>query len=105
MNIRNLEKEYARAITALKRTGILTILPRSKKLGVIGIDGKKYPAPNQEQLKKVFTRNKELVDRKMRQGFTRLLLTPIAMPRPQLIDLAKTVLLKHSAAGKIIQTK
>jgi len=105
LNIAKLKKEYSRNIDTLSHTGILTILPRSKKLGVIGIDGKKYPAPTQERLLEIFTRNKELVDRKMRQGFTRLLLTPIAMPIPQLIDLAKTALLKHAADGKIIQTK
>ena len=100
-----LEKEYARTITALNRTGILTLLPRSENLGVIGIDGKEYPVPNQEQLQEVFTRNKELVDRKMRQGFTQLQLTPIAMPTSQLIDRVKTAVLKLAAAGKIIQTK
>jgi hypothetical protein len=99
------EKEYARTITALNRTGILTLLPRSENLGVIGIDGKEYPIPTQEQLQEVFTRNKELVDRKMRQGFTQLQLTPIAMPTSQLIDRVKTAVLKHAAAGKIIQTK
>jgi len=100
-----LEKEYSRAIIALTRTGILTLLPRSKKLGVIGIDGKEYPVPTPEQLKKVFTGNKELVARKRPQGFTRLQLTPMAMPASQLIDRVKTALLKHAAAGKIIQTK
>jgi hypothetical protein len=100
-----LEKEYARTITALKRTRILTLLPRSENLGMIGIDRKEYPVPTQEQLQEVFTRNKELVDRKMRQGFTQLQLTPIAMPTSQLIDRVKTAVLKHAAAGKIIQTK
>lgn len=105
MNITNLEKEYARTITALNRTGILTLLPRSENLGVIGIDGKEYPVPTGEQLQEVFTRNKELVDRKMRQGFTQLQLTPIAVSTSQLIDIVKTVVLKHAAAGEIIQTK
>ena len=100
-----LEMEYARTITALNRTGILTLLPRSENLGVIGIDGKEYPVPTQEQLQEVFTRNKELVDRKMRQGFTQLQLTPIAMPTSQLIDRVKTALIKHATAGKIFQTK
>jgi hypothetical protein len=100
-----LEKEYARTITALNRTGILTLLPRSESLGVIGIDGKEYPVPAQEQLQGVFTHNKELVDRKMRQGFTQLQLTPIAMPTSQLIDRVKSAVLKHATAGKIIQTK
>ena len=105
LNIANLKKEYPRTITALSHTGILTILPRSKKLGVIGIDGKKYPAPTQEQLLEIFARNKKLVDRKMRQGFAKLPLTPIAMPIPQLFDLSKTALLKHFTEGTIIQTK
>jgi hypothetical protein len=100
-----LEKEYARTITALNRTGILTLLPRSGSLGVIGIDGKEYPVPTQEQLQEVFTRNKELADRKMRQGFTQLQLTPIAMPTSQLIDLMKSAIVKHAAEGLIYQTR
>ena len=100
-----LQKEYARTITALNQTGILTFLPRSENLGVIGIDGKEYPVPTQEQLQEVFTQNKELVDRKMQQGFTQLQLTPIAMPISQLIERVKTAVLKHAVAGKIIQTK
>jgi len=100
-----LEKEYARTITALNRTGILTLLPRSENSGVMGIDRKEYPVPTHEQLQEVFTRNKELVDRKMRQGFTQLLVTPIAMPASQLIDRVKTAVLNHAAAGKITRTK
>ena len=72
---------------------------------MIGIDGNGYPVPTQEQLQEVSTSNEELVDRKMRQGFTQLQLTPIAMPAPQLIDRAKTAVLRHAAAGNIIQTK
>ena len=100
-----LKKEYARTTAALDRTGILTRLPKSDKLGVIGIDGKKYPIPTQEQLQEVFARNKELVYRKMRQGFTQLQVTPIAMPTSRLIGLARTAVLEHAAAGKIIRTK
>ena len=100
-----LQEEYARTITALKQTGILTLLPQSEVLGVIGIDGKEYPAPTVEQLQEVFARNKDLVDTKMRQGFTQLHLTPIAMSTSQLIDCATTTILEHAAAGTIIQTK
>src|SRR5664280_1032424 len=80
------EKEYARATAALNRTGILILLPRSGSPGVIGIDGKEYPVPTHELLQDVFARNKELVDRKMRQGFTQFRLTSIAMPASRLID-------------------
>ena len=100
-----LEKEYARTIAALNRTGIMTLLPRSEVVGVIGIDGREYPVPTQEQLQEVFIRNSELVDGKMRQGFTQLQLTPIARPTSRLMDRVRTTVLKHAAAGKIIQTK
>jgi len=56
---------------------------------VIGIDGKGYPVPIQEQLQEAFTRKKEMVRWKMRQGFTQHHLTLIAMPSSQLIDRVK----------------
>jgi len=105
LNIPIIEKEYARTIAALNRTGVITFLPRSGNLGVISIDGEEYPVPTREQLQEIFTDNEELVDRKMRQGFTRLQLTPIAMPASQLIDRVRTAVLEHAAAGKIIRTK
>ncbi len=105
MNSTKLEQEYARTITTLTRTGILTHLPRSENVGLIGIDGNEYPVPTQEQLGEVFTSNKELVDRKMRQGFTQLQLTPIAMPTEQLMSRVETALREHAAAGKITETK
>src|SRR3989337_2972287 len=100
-----LEKEYARTITALNRTGILTLLPRSENLGVIGIDGKEYPIPTQEQVVELFDHNRELVGRKVPQGFDRLESTPMAMPTPLLIDRMKAAILKHAAEGKIYQTR
>ncbi|MGA9397918.1 MAG: hypothetical protein WBV22_06615 [Anaerolineaceae bacterium] len=105
MNITTLEQEYARTIITLTRTGLLANLPRSQKSGVVGFDGKEYPVPTREQLRQLFTRNKELVDRKSRQGFTLLQLTPIAMPVSGFMDRVKTVIIDHAAAGKILRTK
>ncbi|MEI6309752.1 MAG: hypothetical protein WCP58_08940, partial [bacterium] len=34
------KREYARCLSTLHRSGILTLLPKSESLGVIGIDGK-----------------------------------------------------------------
>jgi hypothetical protein len=105
LNVTNLKKEYARTITALNRTGILTRLPRSENLGVIGIDGKEYLVPSQEQVVGLFAHHGELVSRKFLQGFDRLELTPMAMPMPLLIDRMKAAILKHAAEGTIYQTK
>ena len=79
------EREYARCVTALNRTGILTLLPKSESIGVIGIDGREYPVPTQEQVVELFAHNRELVGRKVPQGFDRLELTPMAMPTPHLL--------------------
>ena len=97
--------QRTRTITALNRTGIVTLLPQSGNFGVMGNDGKEYPVPTQEQLQAIFTHNRELVARKRRQGFTQLQLTPTAMPISQLIERVRTAVLKHAATGKIIQTK
>src|SRR5450759_1061590 len=99
------EKEYARCVPALNRAGILTLLPKSESIGVIGIDGKEYPIPTQEQVVQLFAHNRELVGRKVPQGFDRLELTPMAMPTPLLIDRMKAAILKHAAEGKIYQTR
>src|SRR5659263_350071 len=99
------ESEYTRCVTALTRTGILTLLPKSESIGVIGIDGKEYPIPIQEQVVELFDHNRELVGRKVPQGFDRLEFTPMAMPTPLLIDRMNAAIHKHADEGKIYQTR
>jgi hypothetical protein len=99
------EGEYAHCVTALTRTGILTVLPKSETLGVFGIDGKEYPLPTHKQVAELFYYNRELVGRKVPQGFDRLELTPMAMPTPLLIDRMEAAIIKHAAEGKIYQTR
>jgi hypothetical protein len=100
-----IEREYARCVTALNRTGILTLLPKSERMGMIGTDGKEYPIPTREQVVKLFDHNRELVGIKVPQGFDRLELTPMAMPTLLLIDRMIAAIFKHSAEGKIYQTR
>jgi hypothetical protein len=99
------EREYARCVSALNRTGILTPLLQSGCLGVMGTDKKEYPVPTREQGVELFFHNNELVERKVPQGFDRLELTPMAMPAPLLIDRMETAILHHAAEGKIFQTR
>ena len=99
------EREYARCVSALNRTGILTLLLKSECMGVVGIDGKEYPIPTQEQVTELFAYNRELVARKVPQGFDRLELTPMATPTPLLLDKMRAAIVKHAAEGKIFQTR
>jgi len=89
----------------LNRAGILSVLSKSKGIGVIGIDGKEYPIPTREEVVKLFDHNRELVSRKFSQGFDRMELTPLAMPLLYLIDLLKAAIFKYVAEGKINQTR
>jgi len=99
------EREYYRCITALNRTGILTLFTKSESFGVIGIDGKKYPIPTKEQVLELFAHNRELVNKKVPQGFDRLELTPMAMPTSFLVERMKATILKHAEEGNIYQTR
>ncbi|HEX6977627.1 MAG TPA: hypothetical protein VF185_04740 [Patescibacteria group bacterium] len=97
--------EYRQTLIALNHTGILSILPVSEKLGVIGVDGKEYPAPTQAEVREIFDRNHRLIETKKAQGFTRLQLTPLATPISLLIARAEREIVRHADEGKIFQTK
>ncbi|MCX6820579.1 MAG: hypothetical protein NT016_01360 [Candidatus Aenigmarchaeota archaeon] len=99
------EREYDRCVTALDRAGMLTLLPKSGSIGVVGIDGKEYPRPTRKQVAELFVRNKELVGRKIKQGFNRLELTPMAMPVPVLIEQMSAAVLRHAADRTIYQAR
>ncbi|MDO9546180.1 MAG: hypothetical protein Q7J07_05465 [Pelolinea sp.] len=72
---------------------------------MLGFDGKEYPIPTREQVVELFDHNKELLSKKVPQGFDQLELIPIAMPTPLLIDLMKAAILNHAAERNIYQTR
>ncbi len=100
-----IEKEYARCITVLKHTGVLLSLPGSESNGVIGTDGREYPLPTEEQVLDLFIHNRELVERKVPQGFDHLQITPMAMPISDLIDLLRAAILSRASYGDIYRTR
>jgi len=101
----HVEREYKRCIAALKDAGILSLLPISKKLGVIGVDGKEYPVPTKEQLLNLLEINSKLIHSKILQGFMHLLLTPMSISIPILIDRLKETIIKQTLGNKIYQTR
>jgi len=99
------EKEYARCIETLTKAGIIGSLPKSGNIGVTGVDGKEYPAPELAQVLELFSGNRELVEKKFSQGFDRLELVPMAAPVLFLADLMRATILRHMAEGKIFRTR
>lgn len=83
----------------------MEILPESQDIGVVGIDGKEYPIPKYEDILSRITPEKmEILEKKAKQGFTKLLLVPTAMSLDVLQDRYKRKLIKHSQEGKLLST-
>ncbi len=113
----SLEGEYARSFQTLNRAGILSILPDCEFVGVVDAEGKEYPAPRLAEVRRALFGDKEkdgeekvkekqaFIEEKMRQGFTRLQLTPLAMPLSTLADRAGGIIRKHAEQGNIFQAK
>ena len=90
------EREYGCYVTALSRTGILTLFPKSASFGVIGIDGREYPVPTQEQVVEVFAQNRELVGEKIQRVQSVKIKTYGGVNIPSLIGRLKEAILQHA---------
>lgn len=101
----SVEREYARCVVGLERAGILMALPKSERMGVVGVDGEEYPVPTREEVVELFARNGELVGVKLGQGFDRLEFTPMAMSVAGLIERMEAAIVRHGAERRIYQTR
>ena len=105
MNIQDCLLFYDDTVTAMSRAGIIKSMPGSGLQQVIGFDRLPYPAPKSDQIERLFDLNHELIEQKMRQGFTQLLITPLAAPIPVLIDRLSEVIRSHARSGTIYHIK
>ena len=103
----DLKKQYLAQVKVLYQSGILeNFAPTPERptpeMGIVGIDGQEYILPDYEaildRLKDPETR--ELIEKKVAQGFTKLQLTPFALPLSVLIDRYRQTLLRiHKETG------
>jgi hypothetical protein len=100
----SLREQYERQTEILKKAGILQEL-ESGETGIKGIDGKEYALPSQQEVAEMMEANRELVERKQEQGFTRLLLVPFGMKLDDLTEKYRQAILKHHAERKLFATK
>jgi len=85
----HLKEQYNTQVELLERIGIL-------KDGVItGIDGNKYPIPTLEQIAERLYEQREKLETKRDQGFTKLLLVPFGMSLDALREILKQFLLSY----------
>ncbi|HNP74750.1 MAG TPA: hypothetical protein PKL09_00085 [bacterium] len=106
-----LKEQYLAQVKVLYQSGILENFPATKEhptpeLGIVGIDGKEYPLPSYEDILDRLSNpeTKELIEKKISQGFVKLQLTPFALPLSVLIQRYKDVLLKTNRESGIRAT-
>ena len=73
----------------------------SGELGFRGVDGEDYVLPSYEQVLACMSEKAELLETKAEQGFTKLLLVPIAKSRDELRGAYADALLNLHEAGKV----
>ena len=95
----NLREQYEAQVQSLIESNIID------SGAIEGIDSKEYPLPSYEAVVERIKENKEMLEAKIEQGFTRLLMVPIAMSLDKLTDKYKESVLKHHKAKKLFASK
>lgn len=98
------QAQYTTSIATLWNVGVLDGVS-AKSLSYLGADGKRYAVPEFKDVKRLLTRHKKLVAQKSKQGFTRLLMTPFAMPVPRLIQVVSKTIKSQAKAGGLNDRK
>jgi hypothetical protein len=102
-------QKYRSCLVALNRTGLLSILPECERLGIIGLNGQEYPVPTVAEVTDLcnlmIPEQQRLVEEKVRQGFTKLQLTPLGSPLLVICDRVQNAIKKHYDEGKLFQMK
>ncbi len=98
-------REYRRCVDDLDRAGLLARLPRSKKRGIVGFDGREHPLPTLERVTGLFDRHRDFVALKVSQGFDRLLLTPLAISLSDLVAKTRASILERAAEGTVCRSR
>lgn len=88
----------------LETVGILETLPDGAK-GIAGIDGVGYPLPSYQEISKRMLEKRELLGKKIEQGFTKLILVPFGMSLDVMSAKYKASLKKHFDEGNLLYTK
>ncbi|MEK7159752.1 MAG: hypothetical protein AAB766_04610 [Patescibacteria group bacterium] len=86
-------EEYDAQVRVLHDLRLLEVFPGKDVMGIIGIDGKEYPVPTKADIIAEIKANPEKYEKKMKQGFTKIQLTPFALPLERLTTLLSEKLL------------
>jgi hypothetical protein len=97
-------QQYEKQKEILENAGILSTFRNGEK-GIMGINGSFYVLPSLEEIRNRANNNREMLETKIGQGFTKLLLTPFGMSLNVLHEKVSDVILRHANEGKFFATK
>ena len=100
----SLKKQYEEQFSILNRTAFIE-LNNEGRLSFVGVDGKDYPLPTPAEIAGRIEAKKEFIEKKQKQGFTKLLMVPFGRKFDDFIDRFETAVLEHKTAGEIFATK
>lgn len=101
-----LKHQWEEQVRTLNETGIIELLPKSQDIGIVDINGKEQPIPTYEQiLESLNTKEqREAIEQKTEQGFTKLLMVPMGLPIPVIIDRYRRLIKKKYEEGNLKST-
>lgn len=100
-----IKEQTEKQIEILRKVGLLEILGDGKSLGILGIDNKEYSAPASEEVLQRLEGKKELVEKKIKQGFVKIILVPFACPLEKIIKKYEETIVAHHKNGQLLATK
>lgn len=98
----SLKDQWDDNIRALAQTGILETFTESYTRGIRGLDGQEYPVPEPDEIQARLEAKREILDQKLQQGFTKLLLVPFGLPLAKLTLRFKQLIERKFQDGKLI---
>ena len=100
----SLQDQWDYNVRALKQTGIIETFPESYSHGLRGLDGQEYSIPEVDDIQARLEAKREMLETKLEQGFTKLLIVPFGLPLAKLTTCFKELILRKFQAGQLIST-
>ena len=91
----NLTEQYEKEVETLRQRGLLEVNKEAGVEFIRGIDGLEYPLPSLETIANRLIEQKETLDIKAEQGFTKLILVPFAVSLDRQIESLQQFLLDY----------
>ncbi len=101
---RELPQRYAAEVNLLRQTGLIEILPKSRDMGLLDINGRERVLPTPKAIAAELREHKEIYEVKLNQGFKEMEFTPFGSPLAKLEAVVRKLLLKQHAEGKLFGT-